>query len=259
MPHVRISANHNESNGPLSRVPGTIPSIKSGLIKAISNNGRQVYTTGKVFFVGTNGGYYMCSGAVVTSESGDLVVTAGHCVYDTESKAWLSSNWVFIPAYSNGNRPFGTWPARKLVTLTSWTNSRDFNHDVGFVAVSTLDGQHIQSRLGSQGIGFNFARRDYIYAFGYPGNLDGGNYLKSCSGRAENPTGTSDGYRGQKLGCNMGGGASGGPWLQYVNTATGVGYVTSVNSFKISSAPNHMFGPYFDSTIGSLYDGVKTM
>ena len=254
----RTSANHNVSNGAPSSVSGAMPSLQSRLIRGINNNGRHVYTTGKVFFEGTNGGYYMCSGAIVTSDTADLVVTAAHCVFDTESGAWLNSNWVFIPGYSNGNRPYGTWPARNFLTLTSWTNNRYFDHDVGFVALSTLDGRHIQHVLGSQGIGFNFARLQHTFAFGYPGNLDGGNYLKSCVGNAENPSGASD-YHGQRLWCNMGGGSSGGPWLQNVDESNGVGYVTSVNSFRIGSAPDHMFGPYFDSTIGSLYDSAKVM
>ena len=261
LPHVpygRTSANHNESNGSLSIVSGSLPSVNSKLIRVMNNNGHHVYTSGKVFFQGASGGHYMCSGAIVSSQSGDLVATAAHCIYDTDSKTWMNSNWVFIPAYSNGNRPHGTWVGRNFIALTSWTNNRDFNNDVGFVALSTLNGQHIQSRLGAQGIGFNFARLQHTYAYGYPGNLDGGNYLKSCIGNTENPTGAGGGFHGQRLWCNMGGGSSGGPWLQNVD-GNGMGYVTSVNSFGISSAPNYMFGPYFDSTIGTLYDAAKNM
>ena len=259
VPHGRSSANHSEPDGPPSSVPGTVPSGNSRLLRTISGNGRQVSTTGKVFFQGPDGGYYMCSAAIVGSTTGDLVATAGHCVYDTDKEAWLNSNWVFIPAYSNGNRPYGTWPARNFLALTSWTNNRDFNYDVGFVALSTLDGQHIESRLGAQGIGFNYARSEYTYAFGYPGNLDGGNYLKSCSGNAGNPTGAGSDYHGQRLACNMGGGSSGGPWLQNVDESSGIGYVTAVNSFGIPSLGDYMYGPYFDSTIGSLYDSAKVM
>jgi V8-like Glu-specific endopeptidase len=153
----------------------------------------------------------MCSAAIVNSQSGDLVATAGHCVYDTDNKVWLKSNWMFIPAYSNGNRPYGTWPTRNFIALTSWANNRDFNYDVGFVALSTLNGRHIQSSLGSQGIGFNYARSQYTYSFGYPGNLDGENYRKSCVGYAQNPTGAGSGYRGQRISCNMGGGSSEAP------------------------------------------------
>ena len=259
VPQGRTSANLNASNGPPSSVPGTVPSANSRLIKAINSNGRQVYTTGKVFFQGADGGYYLCSAAIVSSTTGDLVATAGHCVYDTDRRVWFNSYWVFIPSYSNGNRPYGTWPARNFLALTSWTNYRDYNYDVGFVALSTLNGWHIQSYLGSQGIGFNFRRSKYTYAFGYPYNLDGGNYLKSCIGYARNPTGAGSSYRGQRLSCNMGGGCGGGPWLQYVNKATGVGYVTAVNSFGISSAPNYIYGPYFDSSTQYLYDLAKKM
>ena len=256
-PSGRSSANVNISTGPTSSVPGTLPANSSIIGRAITSNGRQVATTGKVFFRGVDGNY-MCSAAIVSSITGDLVSTAGHCVFDTDKKAWFNSYWVFIPAYANGNKPYGTWPARNFIALKGWTDNRNFDYDVAFVALSTVNGRHIQSYLGAQGIGFNFARLQYTHAFGYPGNLNNGEVLRSCVANTQSPTGAGS-YRGQRLPCNMGGGSSGGPWLQNVNEATGVGYVTSVNSFGFSSIPNFMYGPYFDSTIGSLYDSAKKM
>jgi hypothetical protein len=57
----------------------------------------------------------------------------------------------------------------------------------------------------------------------------------------------------------MGHGCSGGPWLQNVVDSTGVGYVTSVNSFLINNVPNVINGPYFDSNVKSLYDQATSM
>lgn len=166
---------------------------------------------------------------------------------------------MFIPAYANGNRPYGTRPARNFIALKGWTERRDFDYEVAFVALSRVSGRHIQSYLGAQGIRFNFARLQYTHAFGYPGNLNNGQILRSCVAYSQNPTGAGSDFYGQRLPCNMGGGSSGGPWLQNVNEATGVGSVTSVNSFGHSSIPNFMYGPYFDSTIRSLYDTAKKM
>ena len=258
LPQGRSLASKNRSNRPPSGVPGSMPPIRSRLIRTINSNGHQVYTTGKVFFHAPDGDY-MCSGAIVTSTTGDLVATAAHCVYDIDQHVWLTSNWVFIPAYSNGSRLYGTWPARNFIVLEAWTNYGDYNYDVAFVALSTLGGWHIQSYLGSQGVGFNCARSDYTYSIGYPDNVDDGNYQKSCVGYAQNSTDKESNYRGQKLACHMAGGASGGPWLQYVDESSGMGYVTAVNSFIISSLGSYIYGPYFDSNIQSLYDSAKTM
>jgi hypothetical protein len=57
----------------------------------------------------------------------------------------------------------------------------------------------------------------------------------------------------------MSGGCSGGPWLQNVNDATFIGYVTSVNSFTITTVKNVMNGPYFDSNTKLLYDSASSV
>jgi hypothetical protein len=57
----------------------------------------------------------------------------------------------------------------------------------------------------------------------------------------------------------MGGGCSGGPWLQNVVDTTGIGYVTSVNSFTISNVPNVINGPYFDANTKYLYQSATSM
>ena len=246
--------------GPQSSVPGSMPSGNgTGTGSAFSSAGRQVYTTGRVFWSVGNAGY-SCSASVVVSATGDLISTAGHCVFDTATNAWLiSSKWVFVPAYHNGNSPFGVWPARRVLGFQAYINSGDYNYDVAFVALSTVNGQHIQARVGAQGIGFNFPRLAFTYALGYPVNLYDGQYLQLCSGNAQESQWIQNNYIGQGLPCIMGGGCSGGPWMQSVTDATGLGFVTSVNSFTISNVPNVMNGPYFGSDVQTLYDSAKIM
>lgn len=238
---------------------GSLPSTNGRTIRAISSKGLQVNTTGRVFF--SSGAYlYSCSGAVVASSSSDLISTAAHCMFDPTGNVWYNNtnnNWIFIPAFSASAQPFGIWSARKMFLSSAWTSSGDLNADVGFVALNTLNGQHITSVVGSQGIGFNYPRLASMYSFGYPVNIDNGNSLQQCSGRAKISVMRLYGYIGQGLSCNMGGGSSGGPWLQNVVDATGIGYVTSLNSFIISTQTNVMNGPYFDSKIASLYNSGK--
>ena len=73
---------------------------------------------GKVFFTvkgGTDPGDFVCSGTAVNSRNRSVVWTAGHCVYDAELGGGKSVNFSFVPAYANGNAPYGEWPAKQLV------------------------------------------------------------------------------------------------------------------------------------------------
>lgn len=255
----RSVSNNTVVSGPVSQTPGSLPTIGNSIGKAIASNGRQVLTTGRVFWqVGTSS--YSCSASIVTSTTGDLVATAAHCVYDAAKRMWYNNNrWVFAPAYSNGVSPYGQWAMRRMIALTGYTNGGDYNYDVAFVAVSPLNGQRLQQRFGSQGIGFNLARPASVYSFGYPGNINNGLTLQQCSGVTTKSLYTQNSYRGHALSCGMGQGCSGGPWLQNVVDSTGVGYITSVNSFMIVGQANVLNGPYFDSNIKVLYDAATNM
>ena len=258
--HNRTTSDkHNVSIGSPSRIQGSIAVNNRRAIRAITRKGQQVSTTGKVFWEA--GSYeYTCSASVVSSTSLDLLVTAAHCVYDTETQTWFNNNkWVFIPDFSNNARPFKVWPARNFVVKEAWITSQDYNSDVAFVSLSTVDDKHIQNVVGSQGIAFNQLRLAYTYSFGYPSNLDSGLLLESCEGYTQKVKYTATDYIGQALPCNMGRGSSGGPWLQSVNEKTGFGYVTSVNSFALDILPNVMHGPYFGSSIESLYKEASAL
>lgn len=112
----------------------------------------------------------------------------------------------------------------------------------------------MQDVVGSQGIGFHFAWNEMTYAFGYPLNLDHGEVMQYCGAHAGAHTNDPN-YNGQRLACDMKGGASGGPWIQGYDTNSGLGYVTSVNSFIVGNE-DMMYGPYFDGNVGSLYDSI---
>lgn len=204
-------------------------------------------TTGKVFF--TLGGVdFVCSGSATSSTNGDVVSTAGHCV--NEGPGAFATNWAFVPAYSNGSRPFGTWTARILVTTSAWANQGDINYDGGFAVMNTLNGAHLTAVVGGQGIGFNFARGLTYDAYGFPAAPPfNGETLQSCSGTAQ--ADTFGGTQSQSIPCNMTGGSSGGPWF------TG-GVQNSINSFGYTGVPNRMFGPYFGTEIQSAFTSAQS-
>jgi len=216
-----------------------------------SGGGEVRDTTGKVFFTlgGTN---YVCSGSAVTSGNKDVVLTAGHCL--NEGPGAYATNWAFVPGYDDGARPYGTFTARQLLTTTQWRDSGDFDYDVAFAVVNTVNGAHLTDVVGGQSIGFNQSRGQYMYSFGYPaGSPYDGSDIAWCHGTVVQDTygGSAD----QGLNCNMTGGSSGGPWFTNYNEGTGLGTLNSVNSFKYNGGRlrSYMFGPYLGSVAQSLY------
>jgi len=210
-------------------------------------------TAGKVYFV-MNGRNYLCSGSCVNAQNRDTVLTAGHCVYDATAKKW-ATNWIFVPQYSLGSRPFGTFTWRKMATKNGWMNGGQWDHDVGLVVMNTNDkGQHIQDVTGGLGITINAPRQGATHSFGYPMNINSGETMSTCSGTPSSPTYVA-GFTGLQITCGMTGGCSGGPWVQQYNTNTFSGQQVSVNSFIITNRPNNLYGPYFtNDNIGTLYN-----
>ena len=245
----------NVPNGPPTQFNGVQNQANQTKGRALSSTGRHIYTTGRVFWtVGAT--TYSCSGVVVPSSTGDLILTSGNCVFNTAALSWyINNNWVFVPGYYNGYAPYGIWSPRRMWLRTEFASTTpNYNYDVGFVALNRLSGWSIQGYVGSQGLGFNWPRLQLTYSFGYPTNLFSGLWLTYCAGYAQSPSGSLGGYYGQGLGCTMGAGSAGGPRLQNFVESTGAGYVTSVNSFSRSDIPNILHGAYFDSNLLSTYN-----
>lgn len=202
---------------------------------------------GKVFFT-LSGVNYVCSGTATGSTNGDVVTTAGHCL--NEGPGAYATNFAFVPAYENGNRPYGTWVAEQLYTTSQWANAGDFNHDVGFaVMAENTSGQSLTQIVGSYPIAFGLGYNLQFDAFGYPAAQPyNGQLLWKCSGIAGVDTrGTTD----HRLPCSMTGGSSGGGWI------TG-GKLNSVNSFGYRGEKNVMYGPYFGAIEQAVYAAAAT-
>ncbi|MEV4259014.1 peptidase [Spirillospora sp. NPDC049652] len=219
---------------------------------AWTGGGAVTRTAGRVFFT-YQGRTASCSGDAITSTNKSVVVTAGHCV--KLDGAW-HTNWTFVPGYNNGNAPYGTWTAAKTLSTPQWTASEDINYDVGAAVVAPLNGQRLTDVVGGQGIAFNQARGQVMYAFGYPAASPyDGTKLIYCSGSVIDDFLLSN---DQGIGCNQTGGASGGPWFLNFSESTGTGVQNSVNSFKYNFLPNYMFGPYFGTDAQNLYNTAQS-
>ncbi|MGG7509496.1 trypsin-like serine peptidase [Plantibacter sp. YIM 135249] len=193
-------------------------------------------TQGRLYF--SNAGQtYVCSGSVVNSPSLDLVLTAGHCVWDTFGKK-LAENIVFIPSDSaNGqNQPYGQWVGASTYVpeeFTSTANSdasgatsgNGWAYDFALIRLAPNDGKKIQEVTGGQGIAFG-ATVEGLTIIGYPSAAPfDGTTERYCASRDY-----TKGYAGYRVDCLMTPGSSGGGWLTRLDPATGAGYVTSVTS-----------------------------
>jgi V8-like Glu-specific endopeptidase len=215
-------------------------------------------TTGKVFFTkvvfGQDVGTYSCSGSIVNSEGLDTVITAGHCVHAGPGGNW-AKNWVFVPGYKDGQKPYGVWTAHHFWTLKGWSKYGDHRYDVAFSVMNTLGGKHIVNKFGGQGIvtGLSPLTSVNVLALGYPANAPyDGAKLRYCQGTA-----VFDlfGDQTMRMACDMHAGSSGGPWLAFFNGTWG--YVNSVNAYHYPDELVNEYGPYFGSAVWGLFGAAR--
>ncbi|MFG1953507.1 trypsin-like serine peptidase [Micromonospora sp. NPDC048830] len=207
-------------------------------------------TAGKVFFT-LNGGNYVCSGTIVNTEGRSSVWTAAHCL---TGGGVFASNWVFVPNYYNGVAPYGRWPAIQLWSTTAFFyNNNDFANDVGSAVIGRVNGWRICDYLGGQGIAWNFAIGQYVYAFGYPQASPFNGQLLT----AENGP-TYNGGGGTIFMVNyMTGGSSGGGWLMQFDGNWG--YLNGHNDFKYNALPQYMYSPYYGNQVANLYNTIRNI
>lgn len=200
-------------------------------------------TTGKVFF--TLGGVrYVCSGSAVAG-SVNLVLSAGHCVWDDAAE--FASRWMFVPGYKDGSGPYGEWTATSLFTTANWAGAGNtWPDDAGMAVVTGGGATPLTSVLGTlptmaTASGHVDLAGAVYSAFGYPAAQKyKGNTLTYCQGPVQL---RYDGEDTLSMACEMTGGSSGGPWF---GAAGGTGEIVSVNSYGYSGL-KRMFGPTFDS------------
>jgi V8-like Glu-specific endopeptidase len=212
-------------------------------------------THGNVFF--KFGSFkYTCSATVVESRTQSVVMTAGHCVHAGGRKGRWATNWLFAPGYQDQVAPFGTWTAQRLFTTKGWRKHVRFADDIGAAALQpNAAGQTVESVVGSRGIAFNLPRYQAYRAFGYPvepGPKFDGESLWTCDSEFgyTDPFPERKGVPQSGIGCDMGGGSSGGSWV--VDDA----YVNSSNSFGYSFIKDVLFGPYYGDLAAKVYNAA---
>lgn len=211
-------------------------------------------TIGRLFFqIPGLTGTYACTGAVAY---GRAIWTAGHCVY-TLGRGWSYNMW-FVPAYRNGAYPYGSFTVKSRTALSGWVSAGNLAYDIAMVTVNDKDGLKLSQWVGSLGFVWNQPATQLFHAFGYPGNYSSGQYLVACAASTydRDPLAGPD---ANGIGCNMGSGASGGPWLVAYSPfkASASNYVNGVTSYSYATKPLEVYGPYFGNEAKQLYDWAK--
>ncbi len=73
---------------------------------------------------------HTCSGSVLDSVAGDLIITAAHCVVGP------GVGISFAPAYANGISRFGVWTLTQIFVDPQWTATQDPQHDFAIARVA---------------------------------------------------------------------------------------------------------------------------
>lgn len=176
-----------------------------------------VRTTGALFST-TGNKVHFCTASVVNSTTGDLVLTAAHCVYMTG----FAANIEYVPEYHSGHMPFGGWAVRTITVADGWRNGHDPDLDFAFLAVGSANGPKIQTVTGGFKIGFTrWYQQDKVQVFGY--NDSDSQPIKCLTRSFRFRYGQMEFY------CHgFWTGTSGGPWVLYYNSKTQTGTVFGI-------------------------------
>jgi hypothetical protein len=206
---------------------------------------------GAIFVVLGPGQLGRCSGMSVSAPSMSVVFTAGHCVHLGDT--WFGREWVFVPGYHHGVRPFGTFVAKWLGSPRQWVSSGNENFDVGAAVVSRNErGERLAAAVGGYGIAWNLSPNQVFDVYGYPvGDPFDGSTLQLC---AQTPFEGHDllsfltpGPLDLAVQCNVTGGASGGGWV------IAGGLLNGVTTNGYPEDPTTGYGPYFGNAVGELF------
>lgn len=162
---------------------------------------------GAIFPDGEN--MHVCTASVLHSASGDLVLTAAHCLLG-QSRA------TFVPGFAGEAAPSEMWRIRQIYFDPRWIGSREPRADYAIARVHGAGAESLERRVGSALVlGTAPAAGSRVTVMGYPAGVGGAPI--ACQGR----TGVTDSGFPSLPCAGLVGGTSGAPWVNG-STVTGV-------------------------------------
>ncbi len=122
--------------------PGAILDGMNGNMTKINNVGSNPWRKNAILLMRWGSSWGQCSG---TMRDAEVVLTAGHCVFDYGGRGWADEIWVY-PGYdgsvprSDLNGAYGRGVGTYFGSWTSWTNHGNLNYDVGLVRITRAVG-----------------------------------------------------------------------------------------------------------------------
>ena len=104
-----------------------------------------------------------CTAAAVDSTTGNLVVTAAHCV----DWSRFETNLEYVPDYSDGRAPYGVWPVQAITVPAGWRKHHVAGLDLAFLTVAAVPGRQVQAVTGGLAMRFGLGYDQPIEAVGY--------------------------------------------------------------------------------------------
>lgn len=172
---------------------------------------------GRLFFkVGADTG--VCSAALLKP---GVVVTAAHCVAEFGSNAGYS-NFQYVPAYFQGQAPYGVWSAANVYVMNSYLDGTAncaqpgvvCTNDIAVIKLAPQSGKYVGHYTGWFGYAWNsygfIEGKTQVTQLGYPSSHDGGELMQRTDAGGEIMPEASN---NTVIGSRQTAGSSGGPWL----------------------------------------------
>jgi V8-like Glu-specific endopeptidase len=203
---------------------------------------------GALFSLNADGslGEHFCTSTVVDSTSGDLVLTAAHCL-----SGLTPGSFAFVPGYRNGTVPLGIWIVDNIYVDDAWSSSHDADDDFAFLAVAQTGLRSLEAETGSDRLGVSAMPGELTTVTGYPDSSD---QPISCQNDLL-------AYSATQLQFDCGGytnGTSGSALLIDSDPTTGRGTIVGVigGYQQGGDTPSTSYAAAFGSSIEALYQQV---
>ncbi|RKT15914.1 trypsin-like peptidase [Streptomyces sp. 1114.5] len=193
-------------------------------------------TVGALFTGSVGAGNHFCTASVLHSATGNLLLTAAHCLNSTDGV-------TFAPGYRDGSAPYGTWQVTAIHTTAGWSQKGDVDEDFAILETAPNNGRKVEDVVGGNRLGADEPFDATVRLYGYPADSETPNLCTNTTGR--------QGSYQRVIECpSYPGGTSGGPWI---STATG-DVVGAIGGYQQGGDTDDVsYSAYFDHTIATLY------
>lgn len=196
---------------------------------------------------------HFCTGTVVDSPRGDLVLTAAHCVASL-ADGYTAGSITFAPGYDNGldARLGGAWSVEQIDVSPGYAGDQNPEDDYALLVIAPKNGLEIQQSTGGLRLGTT-QLPEQVSVVGYNDltyDVDGNEPI-SCRTTAFEETDAGEPWA--RFDCpNYQDGTSGGPWITKAGTVVGVigGYEQGGDS------PDWSYSAIFNSATLAFYHSV---